>query len=59
MRSRAGTSGISEHGGFDVHFLDCGLVDVLADGWHLRELDTFEEGEMPRHLWRITQSLPR
>ncbi|WP_370221931.1 class I SAM-dependent methyltransferase [Kitasatospora sp. MAP12-22] len=51
--------GIFEHGGFAVHFFSRNLVDALADGWILREVDAFEEGELPRRLWRITQSLPR
>ncbi|QUW85711.1 class I SAM-dependent methyltransferase (plasmid) [Streptomyces mirabilis] len=51
--------GIFEHGGFAVHFFDRGLVDALADGWDLREAHAFEEGELPRRLWRVTQSLPR
>ncbi len=51
--------GIFEHGGFAVHFFDRDLVDALADGWDLREIHAFEEGELPRRLWRVTQSLPR
>ncbi|MEU6290704.1 class I SAM-dependent methyltransferase [Streptomyces sp. NPDC046988] len=49
---------IFEHGGFAVHFFDRGLVDALAEGWTLREVDPFEEGDLPRRLWRVTQSLP-
>lgn len=49
---------IYEHGGFTVHFFDRGLVDDLADGWSLVEVQSFEEGDLPRRLWRITQSLP-
>lgn len=58
----AGTThgdGIFEHGGFAVHFFDRALVDALAEGWSLEEVHGFEEGELPRRLWRITQSLPR
>ncbi|MFI9586005.1 methyltransferase domain-containing protein [Streptomyces sp. NPDC052236] len=51
--------GIFEHGGFAVHFFDRGLVDALADGWDFQEVHAFEEGELPRCLWRVTQSLPR
>jgi SAM-dependent methyltransferase len=51
--------GIFEHGGFAVHFFDRALVDELAEGWSLDEVHGFEEGELPRRLWRITQSLPR
>jgi SAM-dependent methyltransferase len=50
---------IFEHGGFAVHFFSRHLVDDLAEGWQLDEVHTFEEGELPRRLWRITQSLPR
>ncbi|MDH6565653.1 SAM-dependent methyltransferase [Streptomyces sp. SAI-117] len=57
----AGTArgdGIFEHGGFAVHFFDRALVDALAEGWTLEEVHSFEEGELPRRLWRVTQSLP-
>ncbi|MQS11362.1 class I SAM-dependent methyltransferase [Streptomyces kaniharaensis] len=48
-----------EHGGFAVHFFPRALVDALAEGWHLAEVHPFEEGELPRRLWRITQRTPR
>jgi SAM-dependent methyltransferase len=50
---------IFEHGGFAVHFFDRNLVDALARGWALNEVHSFEEGELPRRLWRVTQTLPR
>ncbi|PNG24010.1 class I SAM-dependent methyltransferase [Streptomyces cahuitamycinicus] len=50
---------IFEHGGFAVHFFPRELVDALADGWILQEVHAFEEGELPRRLWRVTQTLPR
>ncbi|MFH8242685.1 class I SAM-dependent methyltransferase [Streptomyces sp. NPDC018321] len=50
---------IYEHGGFAVHFFDRALVDALADGWTLNEVHAFEEGDLPRRLWCITQTLPR
>jgi SAM-dependent methyltransferase len=50
---------IFEHGGFAVHFFDRALVDALAEDWTLDEVHAFEEGDLPRRLWRITQSLPR
>jgi SAM-dependent methyltransferase len=50
---------IYEHGGFAVHFFPPRLVDDLAEGWKLQEIHAFEEGELPRRLWRIIQSLPR
>ncbi|MGP4019281.1 class I SAM-dependent methyltransferase [Saccharopolyspora sp. 5N708] len=49
---------IYEHGGFAVHFFNRALVDRLATGWHLDEIHPFEEGELPRRLWRITQTCP-
>ncbi|MDH6576619.1 class I SAM-dependent methyltransferase [Kitasatospora sp. MAP5-34] len=50
---------IWEHGGFAVHFFPRDLVDALADGWDLTEVHPFEEGDLPRRLWRVTQTLPR
>ncbi len=47
---------IYEHGGFAVHFFGRALVDELAAGWRLDEIHAFEEGELPRRLWRITQT---
>ncbi|WP_460959624.1 class I SAM-dependent methyltransferase [Parasphingorhabdus pacifica] len=49
---------IFEHGGFAVHFFSRSLVDALADGWHLHDVHPFAEGELPRRLWRITQTIP-
>jgi SAM-dependent methyltransferase len=51
--------GIFEHGGFAVHFFSRDLVDALADGWTLIEVYGFEEGELPRRLWCVTQTVPR
>lgn len=50
---------IFEHGGFAVHFFPRSLVEDLATGWHSAEVHPFEEGELPRRLWRITQTLPQ
>ncbi|MDC0771746.1 class I SAM-dependent methyltransferase [Streptomyces sp. HD] len=49
---------IWEHGGFAVHFFPRTLVDALADGWALNEVHPFQEGHLPRRLWRITQTRP-
>ncbi|MFJ6782841.1 class I SAM-dependent methyltransferase [Streptomyces yangpuensis] len=49
---------IWEHGGFAVHFFPRALVDGLAEGWQLQEVHAFEEGGLPRRLWRVTQILP-
>ncbi|MFE9445471.1 class I SAM-dependent methyltransferase [Streptomyces sp. NPDC006602] len=45
------------HGGFAVHFFPRHLVDSLAEGWTLDEVHPFEEGDLPRRLWRVTQTL--
>ncbi|WP_274911540.1 class I SAM-dependent methyltransferase [Streptomyces sp. WZ-12] len=49
---------IYEHGGFAVHFFPRHLVDALAAGWRLADVHAFEEGGLPRRLWRITQTVP-
>ena len=38
--------------------IDRALVDDLATGWDLLGVAPFEEGELPRRLWRITQTKP-
>ncbi|OMC21526.1 6-O-methylguanine DNA methyltransferase [Mycobacterium sp. SP-6446] len=43
-----------EHGGFVVHFFNRQLVEALAEGWTLNEVYAFEEGDLPRRLWRVT-----
>ncbi|HEX2298468.1 MAG TPA: class I SAM-dependent methyltransferase [Pseudonocardiaceae bacterium] len=50
---------IYEHDGFAVHFFARDLVESLAAGWSLDEVHAFEEGDLPRRLWRVTQTLPR
>ncbi|MGY1435387.1 class I SAM-dependent methyltransferase [Streptomyces reniochalinae] len=50
---------IHEHGGFAVHFFSRHLVDALAEGWELDEVHAFEEGDLPRRLWRVTQRVSR
>lgn len=47
-----------EHGGSAGRFLPRDLADALAEGWTLDEVHAFEEGDPPRRLWRVTQSLP-
>jgi SAM-dependent methyltransferase len=44
-----------ENGGFIVHFFDQELVDQLAAGFETVDQTSFEEGTLPRRLWRITQ----
>ena len=50
----AHSDGMYENGGFIVHFFDHTLVERLAAGFEIVELHEFEEGELPRRLWRIT-----
>lgn len=50
---------IYEHGGFAVHFFPRDLVDALAEGWARPEVHAFEEGDLPRRLWRVTQTVPQ
>jgi SAM-dependent methyltransferase len=47
---------IFEYGGFAVHFFSRELVDTLADGWTLDDVHPFEEGDLPRRLWRVTMT---
>ncbi len=49
---------IFEHGGFAVHFFDRALVDSFAHGWRPHQVHSFSEGELPRQLWRVTQTKP-
>lgn len=46
---------MTEHGGFVVHFFDRALVDRIAEGFSNPEVVAFEEGGLPRRLWRVTQ----
>jgi SAM-dependent methyltransferase len=46
--------GMFENGGFIVHFFDRPLIDRLAAGFLLLDLHEFEEGDLPRKLWRVT-----
>lgn len=45
---------MTEHRGFVVHFFDRALVDRVASGF-TPEVVAFEEGGLPRRLWRVTQ----
>jgi SAM-dependent methyltransferase len=46
---------IYEIGGFAVHFFSRELVARLAHGFELLEVAQFEEGALPRRLFRVTQ----
>jgi hypothetical protein len=37
-----------------VHFFDRAFVDELADGFEIVAVDEFEEGALPRRLYRVT-----
>lgn len=50
--------GMYESGGFVVHFFDRGLVERLARGFELLEVEEFEEGALPRRLFRVTMRKP-
>jgi len=47
-----------ENGGFVVHFFDRPLLHRLAEGFELQDVTAFEEGGLPRRLWRITMRRP-
>ena len=46
---------MTEHGGFVVHFFDRALVESVAEGFTSPAVVAFEEGGLPRRLWRVTQ----
>jgi len=43
-----------ENGGFIVHFFSREKVRRLAEGFEILGIDEFEEGELPRKLFRVT-----
>src|SRR4030042_2890363 len=43
-----------EIGGFIVHFFSEAKVEHLAKGYEIVSIDTFEEGELPKKLFRVT-----
>jgi len=47
-----------EAGGFVVHYFSRDLVERLARGFDLLDVTEFEEGELPRRLFRVTQRKP-
>jgi SAM-dependent methyltransferase len=42
-----------EVGGFVVHFFSREKVELLAKGYEIISIDEFEEGELPRKLFRV------
>jgi SAM-dependent methyltransferase len=45
-------------GGFIVHVFSREMVEHLADGYDLLEVEPFEEGKLPRKLFRMTLRKP-
>jgi SAM-dependent methyltransferase len=45
---------IYQTGGFSVHFFNRGKVLLLAQGFTVVDVEEFEEGELPRKLFRVT-----
>jgi SAM-dependent methyltransferase len=43
-----------ESGGFIVHFFDRQKVQHLAKGFEIVDIEEFEEGKLPRKLFRVT-----
>ena len=43
-----------ETNGFVVHFFNRGKVEALARGFEIVGIDEFEEGPLPRKLFRVT-----
>lgn len=50
--------GLYETQGFIVHFFDRAKVERLARGYQLLSVDEFEEGKLPRRLFRVTLRKP-
>jgi SAM-dependent methyltransferase len=46
--------GLYESGGFIVHFFNAETVKRLVDGYEIVELTRFQEGPLPRELFRVT-----
>ena len=46
--------GMYEVNGFIVHFLGKEQIEHLAKGFSVMGIDEFEEGELPRKLFRVT-----
>lgn len=50
--------GLYENQGFIVHFFDRAKVEYLARGYEIVSVDEFEEGKLPRRLYRVTLRRP-
>jgi hypothetical protein len=40
--------------GFVVHYFDKAMVEHLAGGFDLLDIEEFEEGSLPRKLFQVT-----
>ena len=47
-----------EDKGFIVHFFDRAKVERLSSGYEMVSIDEFEEGKLPRRLYRVTLRKP-
>ena len=47
-----------ENQGFIVHFFDRAKVELLAEGFEILDVSVFEEGKLPRRLYRVTMRKP-
>ena len=47
-----------ENQGFIVHFFDRAKVERVAKGYQIIGIDEFEEGKLPRRLFRVTLRKP-
>ena len=47
-----------ENQGFIVHFFDRAKVERVAKGYEIVALDEFEEGKLPRRLFRVSLRKP-
>lgn len=47
-----------ESNGFIVHFFDRAKVELLAQGFDLLAVEEFEEGKLPRRLFRVVMRKP-
>lgn len=47
-----------ENQGFIVHFFDRAKVDLVAKGFEIIGIDEFEEGKLPRRLFRVNLRKP-
>lgn len=43
-----------EMNGFVVHYFDRAIMESLAEGFDILEVEEFEEGSLPRKLFRVT-----